>query len=232
MAVPARRTRALGRQFDLWQGPVLPPRRPTRQHTELYKEIGREYSDPAEYRRSFGYNLNLPIPDDNHADIYLKHGYLVYESEAGRRLTWDWVSYLGQEVLKDYSYFYIISSDAKDIDDVDHEGRTKLGYSAAKSSKAGFAMRLSHYQQWWGGSAKLHMLIVFNNVRKQALQFETAVKKKVKQLLELGPNVRFHEILQYNRQHEFFRLRELGTIMREAKEVYQSREMRDYWTDT
>ena len=38
--------------------------------------------------------------------------------------------------------------------------------------------------------------------------------------------------LQYNRQHEFFRLRELGTIMREAKEVYQSREMRDYWTNT
>ena len=137
MALPARRTRALGPQFEHWQGPVLPPRRPTRQHTELYKEIGRDYSDPAEYRRSFGYNLNLPIPDDDHADIYLKRGYLVYESEVGRRLTWDWVTYLGKEVLKDYSYFYIISSDAKDIDDVDHEGRTKLGYSAAKSSKAG-----------------------------------------------------------------------------------------------
>ena len=224
--------RALGRQFDLWRGPVLPPRRTTRKQTMAYQNIGRDYSDPAELRRSFAYDLNLPIPDDTRADIYLKRGYLVYESEAGRRLTWDWVTYLGQEVLKDYSYFYIISSDAGAIDDVDHEGKTKLGYSAAKSSKAGFAMRLSHYQQWWGPSAKLHMLIVFNNVRKQALQFEIAVKKKVKPLLELGPNVRFHEILQYNRQHEFFRLRELGTIMREAKEVYNSRKMSQYWTDS
>ena len=223
--------RGRGRQYDNKKpfiGPLPRPFRVTRARTKMAESFSRGYQTPSQISQYNRYGLALPIPKESDA-LWKKRGYMVYESETGKRLTWDFVKYLGQDIIKNHAYYYIVSCDLPGIDDVDGEGKVKLGYSAAKGNNNGFATRLEHYQTIWGNSAKLHMLIIFNNERKQALDYETEVKRRVKQTLELGSNVRFHEIIQYNRQHEFFRLRELGNIMRQTKELYNKQSMGEFY---
>ena len=166
-------------------------------------------------------HLNIPMQE-----LRKKSGFLLFDSPTGRRLTYDFHVFLG-DILKNKSYFYIVRSDAAGIDPLDHKGKVKLGYSAAKSQSAGFAMRIEHYRQWWGDSAMLHMLIVFDKEpSSRAHDFETAVKGKLKHSIENSSNIQYGQLVRRDdKQHEFFRYAQLQEVMDAARETHLQRDM-------
>ena len=78
--------------------------------------------------KAFRYNMNLPV---NETALGQKRGFMVFDSDTGRRLRWDFTKWLGEEIIKNRTYFYVISSDAGAIDEIDGRGKIKLGYSAS-----------------------------------------------------------------------------------------------------
>ena len=167
--------------------------------------------------KAFRYNMNLPV---NETALGQKRGFMVFDSDTGRRLTWEFTKWLGDEIIKNRTYFYVISSDAGAIDEIDGKGKIKLGYSAsAAGSTQGYAQRVTDYIKWWGPSARLHMLILFKT-KTQATNFESACKKALKHTFENAANVRSTQPIDYQRQHEFFRYNKKNNVMNIVRDTY------------
>ena len=200
----------------------------TRLQTSRASNLSRHHDQEVDIRSNrSGFTLNVPHQQPNPDDLRRKSGFLLFDSPTGRRLTYDFHVFLG-DILKNKSYFYIVRSDAGGIDEVDHKGKVKLGYSSAESQTAGYAMRLGHYRQWWGESGQLHLLVVFaKEPASRAHDFETAVKEKLKHTFEHGSNIRYGQSVKMrDKQHEFFRYNMLDEVMRATREVHQRGDMR------
>ena len=78
------------------------------------------------------------------------------------------------------AYFYVIPIDCPCIDGIGNQGKIKIGYSGAKVSN--FSLRLSDYIRYFGTkSIKLHLILVFG-YKNLAVNFETKVKRELKDL--------------------------------------------------
>ena len=176
--------------------------------------------------RSQNRRFHLPIIE---SETRKKRGFLTLPADRdGLQLSWDVNKWLGQNVIKDHSYFYVVSTDCSCVDPLDKQGKVKLGYSSAQSTNNGYAERLANWQRVWGTkSIKIHMLVLFHN-RYLAEQFESQTKDRLENLVENGANIQQVDdgepyIHKNPWKHEWFRLRDLSVVLASATHVYQQR---------
>ena len=144
--------------------------------------------------------------------LYLRKGHLLFWSERGITYDYDMSRAVGP-LLERMHYFYIVSCPVPGIDPIDNEGKAKLGFSSATANTTPhFAYRINEYRRFYGDAVKLHCVVVFKR-HDMARDFEEEIKWQARHLDENGSNAPHQRDGGDYRKHEWFRLRDLRTLM-------------------